>query len=379
MKKLKNANLLIERPNGYEIKKMDILIEDHVIKSIGKEQICFEEINLEGRTLIPTFFNIHCHLGESIFRNIEGDDWNLNKYLEYTERYNKKLSVQKRMQAWKRGARDTIFELEKNGIYGFCAGRANEAECCAGMNVMAGYPIMKSVKLLEYRVDGLKKFKELMTSCRNEKLNIGIFLHSLYKIEKRDLILVQECMEAGAEFLTVHISENEETTMTEQCLFHKTAIQTLNEFRLLTPRTVLVHCGYITGRDFSLVADARASVAVCPISNCFLHEHVPDITLFNEHGIKWYLSTDGLGTGRTFSLTKQAYVLKTLYPQLSYQQLFRSFTVWPATIYNRIHYTGNIQVGTEAVFNSVKTTETDIEVFFKGLFEEGWDLEIVRF
>ena len=69
--------------------------------------------------LIPPFFNMHSHLGECVFFNIEGTDWTISRYLEYTEKYNAGLSKTQRDSVWMESAKQAVDEMSIQGRLDF--------------------------------------------------------------------------------------------------------------------------------------------------------------------------------------------------------------------------------------------------------------------
>ena len=371
IQKITRCHILHNLKDSCSIEQGDIFVQDGKVISAEHFHDCATEIDYSGFVLIPSFFNMHCHLGESIFQGISGEQWTLRKYLEYTEAFQQSLTPLEQDRLWNESASDTVSALYKAGITGFCAGRAADFPAVK-MNRMAGYPIMNSPKLERFRLAGLDGFRNYLSAHQSETCSVGVFLHSLYQNDVSSLLLAKACMDNGAEFITVHVAEDAETVELEQRRFGKTAVQTLRDYGLLTDKTILVHCGFVEERDFSLIAESGASIAVCPVSNRFLNSRLPDIPLLDARRIPWYLSTDGLATGRTFSLFSQGRALKQAFPSVSWKHIFQSFTLLPARAFGRTHYSGDIRLGEQAAFVAVQTAQTNTDAFFDGLFHEVW-------
>ena len=75
-----------------------------------------------------------------------------------------------------------------------------------------------------------------------------------------------------------------------------------------------------------------------------------DLDMLEKMGIPWCISTDGLGTGRTFSLIEQAKVAKDIYSGISAKKYWESNTRVPGRFFNNPLYTGNIEVGVQSIF-----------------------------
>lgn len=358
------SKCLIEDQGNFRI----ALVEMECVEGrVSKIKITSNVDNSCRGVLLPSFFNIHSHLGESIFRDIEGNDWTISKYLEYTEKYNERLSKEKKASLWIESARFSAREMRIQGTVGFCAARSAEIADEYNMLTMSGYPIMNSNKLASYKEAGIDGFKEYMDKNKSVKNSIGVFLHSVYANDVASLILAQECINMGAEFITVHISEDEETANLEKSVHGVSAVELLDEYGLLSEKSILVHGGYCSKSDLNIVKKRKAIMSICPISNVFLNTKMIDLELLEELGIPWCIASDGLGTGKTFSLIEQARVAKKNYSSISTEKLWRSITRAPGKVFDNALYTGNIEVGAKSVFLNAEYDGDDVDELLEGI------------
>lgn len=377
---IKNAGILTQKQNALKSEHHDIIIKNSRIQGFDTDTRNSKNniIDMNGQLLLPLFFNIHCHLGESLY-HIYRDKWTLSEYLEYTSGIVNKMSRTEQDVFWKQSADFTIKKLLETGTGGFCSARSASVAKEHNICTMSGYPLMISEKLKKYHDAGFKGYAEYFRQNNSESCSVGIFLHSLYKADNELIQLASECFHYNADFITVHISEDDETRKAETALFRKSPVSVLNEFGLLTDRTVLVHGGMLSDEELSLIQEKNAVIAVCPISNIFLNTKIININKLEKYKIRWCLATDGLATGRTFSIIEQAKTLKKHFPLISYEKIFQSVTAVPAQVFNRSIYTGTIKKGVEASFIAIRDcpdcpVETVIEKFFSG--ELPW--EVIR-
>ena len=378
---LTNCFALLPNGDDYTLKKCSVIGKDGYIADIveGEPDIIETEIiDLDGKIIIPAFFNMHCHLGENMFCQLSGKYWSIEKYLAYTSKYNDSLSLETQETLWRESAISVLKDLERNGICGVCAGRSADVAETFDFNNMSGYPIMNARKLKKFKDSGINGFKEYMQRYKSNKCSVGVLLHSLYENDYLSIRLAYDCLEAGAEFFSVHIAEDESTALREKNAFGASAVTVLDNFGLLTNKTILVHCGFVSLSDWEKVITSGATVAVCPISNEFLNTKMPDLHLLDSCGIPWFLSTDGLGTGKTFSLFEQTKCLKKNFSDISYSKIFKSFTSLPAKMFNRDCYTGQISVGAKAEFLVVPAYSLNEKEFFCNLFENHDELSKIR-
>lgn len=346
---IKNAKIFEKNRNGYEICIHDIICIDGIVA--GKDIPCIPQriIDAEGKIVLPQLFNIHCHLGESLYR-IEEGDWTITKYLDYTSKIIQKQSKEEVDKQWSQSADIAVEKMVMSGTIGFCAGRSAEIAKRYHLCTMAGYPLMFSSKLENYYLDGLGGYIRYYDEYTSDMCSVGVLLHSLYMSDKSLLALTQKCTSLNADFLAVHVSEDMETRAKEIKTFGEEPIFLLDKMGLLGEKTILVHCGYISDNELELVAKRNAIIAVCPISNRFLNTKMVNICHLEKHSVRWCIATDGYATGRSFSLFDQVFEFKRKWPQITNARILDSITLLPAGIFQRPIYKGCIEKGVISSF-----------------------------
>ena len=344
--------------NGFKLHTALIKCRNGVVEDIliidNREQELLDNVSYDLREfiLLPQFFNIHCHLGESLYALSpeEMSDLTIERYIKLTEDINKQLHPDERDLLWEKSAHLTAELQRDNSISGICAARC--AEICKehGLLSMSGYPLMNSVKLREYAIAGIQSFTVYLKENSSPNCSVGVFFHSLYTNGDLELSFARDAMEIGAEFLSVHVSEDHPTRQRELNRYGKSPIDVLSDYNLLTSRTLIVHGGFLDESDLLKIAEADAVMVVCPISNLTLNTRMPDLYKIRKLGIRWCLATDGLITGKSFSILAQAKELKRHFPELTFKEIYTAVTATPAKVFNRNIYTGVIQKDTEAKF-----------------------------
>lgn len=108
-----------------------------------------------------------------------------------------------------------------------------------------------------------------------------------------------------------HCSESDWEHNFVQNRLNKNDAVALNDFGLLTEKSVMAHCGYLSEDDMKLFAEKGTAVAHCPISNAYLgHAVTPIAKLLYEYKIKVGLGTDISGgfSPSQFDNIKQAVI-----------------------------------------------------------------------
>jgi guanine deaminase len=107
-------------------------------------------------------------------------------------------------------------------------------------------------------------------------------------------------------WFTSHINENLAEITTVEGLFGdcEDYLNTYSKHDLVGPRSVFAHNVHPTGRELTALAEAGASVAHCPTSNCALGSGLFPLRDHLEHGVRVALGTD-VGAGTGFSMLKE--------------------------------------------------------------------------
>lgn len=365
---LQNINVYEPTENGGNIYRRDVYVKNGKILDVTAPR-CVDNSAHTG-LVIPGFFNLHCHLGENTFRNISGDTWTISRYHAYVDGYYRNLQPEERAYMWRDSAESVISESCAKHIVGMCAsGSANLCKKRDMLN-MSAFSIMSLLDTANNANCSIDPFIKYFREYNGEQCSVGASLHSIYKSDEAALKLARKVMDCGAEFFTVHISEDSQIAAQERDKFGKSPIEVLDEYGLLGERTMLIHCGYITDRDYEFIAKRGSLVVICPISNKFLNTKTADIRKLNMYGIKWTVATDGLATGRTFDLLKQCAELKKQFPELKPGELFYKITVFAAKFFNRSIYTGRIEKGTKADFIIIDYPWESPENYMIGLYKK---------
>ena len=228
---------------------------------------------------------------------------------------------------------------------------------------------MNSQKLIDYKNAGIDGFQRYLNQNKLKTNKIGLFLHSVYANDAASFKLAKECIDMGAEFITVHIAEDEETARSERHTHGASAVEILDKYGLLSEKTILVHCGFCSDEDLSVVKKRGATISICPVSNIFLNTKMVDLKLLEMLGIPWCIGSDGLGTGRTFSLPEQVRTAQKAFPDVSWEKYWNSITTVPGMIFKNDLYTGNIEVGVKSTFLRTEYYGNDANELIQGLLE----------
>lgn len=331
-----------------EVIKGNILVEDGKIIDIGEVSEGEDIINMKNAIVIPALINTHTHLGETMFRGF-ADGLNTEQYIEFTEIANKRIYEK---NSYRNISALSIIESIKNGIGTFFTARNWENAKKFRVKGVFGYPLMKSEKLKNFYESFDKEFYRLCRYHSSRNIKVGIWLHSLTTIEKDILNKVSREAVKNELFSTIHISESrKELSRLMKEWNNKSVVDILDEYNLLNERMVLVHCLYLDERELDIIADKKANVSLCPVSNLKLSGHYPNFKNFLERGINITLGTDGLATNDSANLLETAKITGLLSKKkISSQQLLDMITINAAKALGVVNRQGSIEIGKDADF-----------------------------
>lgn len=89
-----------------------------------------------------------------------------------------------------------------------------------------------------------------------------------------------------------HCSESDWEHKYVQDRFQKNDAFALNDFGLLSDKSVMAHCNFISDEDADLFVETGTAIAHCPISNAYFANSVIPIAHFHSKGVEIGLGTD---------------------------------------------------------------------------------------
>lgn len=344
---IKNGNILTGEDNVY-LKNTDVLIEDGIITYIGNNidnnrQNSVVVIDATDMLVAPAFYNLHVHLGETIFRG-KCDGMDLWEYLDVShDTYNDATWKKWEPEIHRLSGYITILENMKHGVGYIVCNRGWDEIKASRIEASCLYPIVNISKLKKY-------YDNILSLSRIKKEyepNIGtsIFLQSMYLCDDEKMGMIKQIMDEDDSIqLFVHIAETvrEREYIWEK--YHCTPIEALHRFGLLLDRTFCVHSIYLTSNDRKLIKKADAKVVLCPISNMKLRDGYPDIESLMNDNINITVATDGLATNNSASILEELKMLAlSSGGKISAKRLLDMVTVNPAKYMNQNRNVGIIR------------------------------------
>lgn len=281
---------------------------------------------------VNTFSNLHMHLGGSLYMNLPIKNWKLKEYIAFSDYWHEQLKRKKvDLIAWETAACMSLALSLQNGVTNIGTILGSDLFSKFHLrNSYIGYPIMKSQKLSSYILDAEEAYQNFRTVNINLGLQSGVFFHSLYTNDEESLNLTKRLLKKyPKDFLQIHCAEDEYTLSKTKKLWGKGPIQILNDNGLLNENTFIIHGCLLSEDDLELIGEKKAKVIICPISNMRVGQLPLNPKLLSKYKIEWFIGSDGLGTGSTMNLRCQAYILKQVYPEITFLELWNAITQLP--------------------------------------------------
>jgi 5-methylthioadenosine/S-adenosylhomocysteine deaminase len=360
---IKNATIITQDRKRRIIKNGSLAIKDGRIADvfIRPTNIHAEKtLDASDFILIPGLINAHVHLGESIFKPFIEKNLDLPQYLKTTNALIGKTNL---IEKYRDVATDySMMLLLKNGVTAICGGRTSEAGERWGIKNLSGYMAMKTPKFKKY-YDTAKTFeRDYQALSASQFSTPAIFLHSLNFVDQPKLKEIASLLTKHSSLkLIVHLSETKEGERAIKKSFGKSSTGVLDQYGLLGPRSILVHCNWLEASDLRLIKKRGSYIVHCPTSNFTVDDGTYDLAVGLKYKIPTCLGSDGLITSGSVNLLSEArfaYLYHNRFSQnkISLQQILDMMTILPAKALGLEKEIGSIESGKRAdlVFISKK-------------------------
>jgi len=289
---LKNCSFIVNYDSIIE--NSNIVIEDGIIKNLGKE-VEGDEIDCSNFIVIPGLVNAHTHTPMIILRGYYDDaelsEW-LNKMWEFEKNFDKKLM--------RLGSEISILEMLINGTTAFVDMYFNPLDVkelaeIYKIRAFAGFTFLDSLND-PYFID---KLQRTLTPTTYFKPIINV--HSVYTVSESTLKLAKQLQEELNEWVHIHVSETRKEIYEIKKKYGVFPIEYLNNLGLLNRKIQLVHVGWIASWEIDLLKNT--TVTYCPTSNMKLATGgaFPLYDMFNK-GVNITLGTDGPASNNSLDL-----------------------------------------------------------------------------
>jgi len=332
-----NGSILTLENNNKFISDAAILIDEEIIKKIGKTEELRKEypeaefINAEHRLIMPGFLNAHMHLYSTFARGmglkgtppktfkeiLEKLWWKLDKALSTKEEiyYSALIPLIEGIKAGTTGI------LDHHASFGLIDGSLDileKAVLDAGVRSALCYETSDRWGK-ESRDASIKENVRYILKNRKDKRAYPNMLTAATFGMHASLTLSDETLEKSkteADKLGVgfhiHVAEGIEDVEDSLKRSGKRVLERLNDFGILGNKTLAIHCIHINEKEIDILRNTNTMVVHNPESNMNNAVGVAPLLKLFEKGVLTGIGTDGY-TPSMFESAKVAYILPKLY------------------------------------------------------------------
>ena len=304
---IKNAWILTQNKKREQF-IVNIYIEDQNIIQVSKENISIEadyKIDGKNKLVLPGLINTHTHIPMTLLRGY-ADDMILQQWLEEkiwpveVKLDNKSVEI---------GTKLGILEMIATGTTTFLDMYFFEdtiAKTCenAGIRAFPGFafidfgtPEYNPEELFPECEKFIKKWKN------NDLINPVLAPHAIYTCGLETLKKILEISDKYNTLIHLHCSETRENVYDVQKKYGLRPIGLLKKHKILSEKTSLTHCGWITKNEIQDIKKTKASVSHCPVSNMKIatgaYAPIPELL---EADVPVSLGTDGAASNNTLDM-----------------------------------------------------------------------------
>jgi formimidoylglutamate deiminase len=174
------------------------------------------------------------------------------------------------------------------------------AEALAAVEAAGAAAVEVVMLLAAYERDGIARFRQESVAeylgqverLRESGARVGVAPHSVRACSAAWLVDIGRY--AAREGLVLHVHANEQPREIEDCLAEHGVrpVELLARTGCLTPATTVVHATHASPEELDLIADAGATVCLCPTTEANLGDGFPPLEGLLERGIRLAIGTD---------------------------------------------------------------------------------------
>ncbi|MBR0058802.1 MAG: amidohydrolase family protein [Methanobrevibacter sp.] len=283
---------IILRGLNLEPVKANVTVDDGIITDISKDTKEGKLIDVDGAIIVPSFFNGHTHIGDSIIKD-EGYGLSLGEMVKPPNGVKHRALASAKDSDIIESMKSSMRDMLESGITHFIDYREGGIK---GVKLLKeaskDIPIKPIILGRDDSFYGddpdLAKVKSQIRKLL--KIADGIAPSGFGEItDEVANLIVEECNKAG-KISSIHVAESESTQIESLERFGKTEI----ERGVQSNFNQLVHCTNAKNNDLELIKNSNANVVVCPRANATLNVGIAPLNEMLDLGIKPILGTDNL-------------------------------------------------------------------------------------
>jgi cytosine/adenosine deaminase-related metal-dependent hydrolase len=330
------------------------------ISSLGDSIVEKERTEFFNGIITPAFVNAHCHIELSHMKGVIPQHSGMTAFCKSVISY-RNSDVNEQISAMYEADR----LMENEGI--IAVGDISNNELSVQMKKdsrLIYHTFVETLNLNPCLADeNIDKAKKVKQTFEKAGLKVSITPHAPYSLsEKLFELSVTEGNNSG--ILSIH---NEESTDEMELFakkqgkmrdfFGKDMDAFLSEYdnplhrilKYIAPETnlLLIHNTYTNEQDFRQALDRnrKASWVLCPASNLYINNSLPDVNMFSKINARVAVGTDSLSSNTNLSILQELKILDSTFPATGLQNLLRWATLNGAEALNLDSELGSFDAG----------------------------------
>ncbi len=356
---IKNGNIVTQNKKREVFLKTDLLIENDRIKEIKKNirEKAKKIIDADGKVVLPGLINTHTHLAMTLLRGYADDlsleEWWFKKIYPAEKKFKRKDVYL--------GSLLGLLELIKSGTTFFVDFYYFEDEVAKAVKE-AKIRANLGIGILDFKTFAFKNVEEILKEAeriikerRNELIDFSLAPHMFQTTSIETYQKAKELAKKYELILQTHLSETEAEVKYSLRKYKKRPVEVLKERKILDEKTLLIHCCHLNKKEIEILAEKKANVSHCPISNLKLVSGIMPLKEMLEKKIIVGLGTDGPCSNNTLDLFQEMkfcsliHKIKNNNPEFpSAQQVLDLSTINGAKILDKENEIGSLEVGKKA-------------------------------
>ncbi len=346
------------------------------------------EVEFFSGVIVPGFVNTHCHLElshmQNTFRKGEGFVPFLKNVIE-----TRADSPEKVVKAVERA--DLL--MYKNGIV--AVGDIGNGTSAFEVKSRSKIDYFTFVETLGFDPGRAEKAFEWAKQCMQDAERLGlkasivphapysvsyplfnavtaeaIQTGSILSIHSQESLEEDELYRYGTGEIVSHLRDNIAIDTSFFCPTGKSAIQSTLEILPTQNNLLLVHNLFTKQSDIDYIESVRKLsntwFVLCPGSNLFIQDRLPDVNLFRDNHLQICLGTDSLASNNHLSILEEMKIIQAAYPAISIGELVNWASFNGANALRISDWAGSIEIGKRPGINLLTGLDLFGEKFLSG-------------
>jgi 5-methylthioadenosine/S-adenosylhomocysteine deaminase len=287
--------------SGQLLPGRDILIDEGRIANVGpdlKDESNDEVIDGHGKLAIPGLINGHTHLAMTLLRGY-ADDMELMPWLQ-EKIWPLEANLTEEDVRW--GVKLGCLEQIRSGItcyndmYYFPDTAAQATREMGLRAFISGVVFDMKPEMLAQVEPFIRRWKG------DELITPAVGPHAAYTCSEETLLKAGDIADRHDAMIHIHLSETREEVDGFLLSRGKSPVEYLDSLGLVNERLAAVHCVWLSPEDCYLLAERKANVVNCTVSNLKLTSGIAPLNTMMKADVNVCLGTDGASSNNNLNL-----------------------------------------------------------------------------